>query len=929
MDEPTCCDCCAGIDAETPRPLWNRPGLSAIAYRVGRHAQFRESLVARLSSAELPALMGLRTREERDFTIACCDAFATMADVLTFYQERIAHEAWLRTATERRSVLELARLIGYELAPGVAAATYLAFTLEEARGARHLAALPVTIPVGTRAQSVPGPNEEPQTFETVGEIEARWEWNAIPAQTSEPAPPQFGDTELFLLGVGLTLKPGDALLLVGAERVADPGSERWDVRVLRTVEPDSERGITRVTWVEGLGHVSPPMQPAAEQVGVYVLRQRASLFGHNAPDPKLLNKTGMLTADLFTSDGKEWKNFALPTGLIDLDAPYQTIAPGSWLVLVTQEKQHQPSSFPGYKELYRASTVAFLSRSAFGVSGRMTRIGPDSQEHLDFFGLRDTFVLAESEAQMLTDRPVTYPVYGGSLALQRLAPDLIAGKPLAITGKRQTITIVRSEPTLTLVREGGPPVPLSAGDPLTVLAPPVDLTGGAEVVIDPEDLLGLLDQPGRTLRWRVADRNGVEGTVTAPGPRVQLAAPAKDDRLVSEIAFLANRADAVLSDRDRTTLTFAGSLRNVFARSTVTVNANVAAATHGETVDEILGSGDASVPDQAFVLRQFPLTYVSAPTETGRASTLTVRVNDLAWNEVPSLYQRGPDERVHTTRIADDTRATVRFGDGEEGARLPSGQDNVRARYRYGLGAAGNVRAGQLSTLLSLPLGVTSVVNPEPATGGENPERLADARRNAPISVLTLGRIVSRRDYEDYARTFPGIRKAHAVWIPTGAARGVFLSVAGPGGAAIPESGATYPSLVTSLRRFGDRLLPVRVRSHTPVAFRISANLKLTDDAEPRIVLPAVEALLRSRFSFDAREFGQPVTLDEVIAVIHEVPGVAAVDVEALYRAVPGAVPALADRLLAALPVPAPDGTMTAAEILTLHPDPVTLGIMQ
>ena len=90
-----------------------------------------------------------------------------MADVLAFYQERIANEAFLRTATERRSVLELAALLGYELAPGVAADTWLAFTLQDAPGAPAKAPLPVTIPAGTRAQSVPGPDETPQTFETV------------------------------------------------------------------------------------------------------------------------------------------------------------------------------------------------------------------------------------------------------------------------------------------------------------------------------------------------------------------------------------------------------------------------------------------------------------------------------------------------------------------------------------------------------------------------------------------------------------------------------------------------------------------------------------------------------------------------------------------------------------------------------------------
>ncbi len=66
----------------------------------------------------MPELAALKTREPGDPSMALLDAWATVGDVLTFYQERIANEGYLRTAIERRSVLELARLIGYALRPG-------------------------------------------------------------------------------------------------------------------------------------------------------------------------------------------------------------------------------------------------------------------------------------------------------------------------------------------------------------------------------------------------------------------------------------------------------------------------------------------------------------------------------------------------------------------------------------------------------------------------------------------------------------------------------------------------------------------------------------------------------------------------------------------------------------------------------------------
>ena len=116
---------------ETPAVIDNRPGLTAIAYRVGTHSRFKASMLARLSDPDLSELKALKTREDDDFSIALLDAWASVADVLTFYQERIANENYLRTATERNSILQLACLIGYKLRPGVAASVYLAFTVED------------------------------------------------------------------------------------------------------------------------------------------------------------------------------------------------------------------------------------------------------------------------------------------------------------------------------------------------------------------------------------------------------------------------------------------------------------------------------------------------------------------------------------------------------------------------------------------------------------------------------------------------------------------------------------------------------------------------------------------------------------------------------------------------------------------------------
>src|SRR4051794_34110466 len=180
----TVCNCCTGITAETPAVITNRPGLSRIAYRAGTHQQFRNTMQARLSTLGLELL---RTRDNDDFSIALIDSWAVVADILTFYQERIANENYLRTATERISLQELAKLIGYKLRAGLAAETFISFLLDEPPALPPGPPIPasvanstpksIIITPGVKVQSVPGPGEQPATFETIGKIEARSEWN--------------------------------------------------------------------------------------------------------------------------------------------------------------------------------------------------------------------------------------------------------------------------------------------------------------------------------------------------------------------------------------------------------------------------------------------------------------------------------------------------------------------------------------------------------------------------------------------------------------------------------------------------------------------------------------------------------------------------------------------------------------------------------
>lgn len=226
------CGCCEGLEPLTPKSTANRPGLDQLRYRIGTHSTFLETMKARLSSQDFPALKELKTRESDDPAIALLDAWAVIADVLTFYQERIANEGYLRTATEQRSIMELGQLVGYTPRPGVSATVYPAFIMEQGynKGAE--------VPQGTRVQSMPAPGEMPQFFETEERIEARAEWNELKPRMTQPQKLSPYIKDIYLEGTATNLKPSDLLLFEFNPPI---------IRYVNTVEPDNTANRTKIT----------------------------------------------------------------------------------------------------------------------------------------------------------------------------------------------------------------------------------------------------------------------------------------------------------------------------------------------------------------------------------------------------------------------------------------------------------------------------------------------------------------------------------------------------------------------------------------------------------------------------------------------------------------------------------------------------------
>jgi len=1024
--QPTLCGCCEGISPETPEPVFNRPGLSAIAYRVGTHNTFLGSLLASLSSSIIPpwaplgtditdpslasfnpaiALAPLRTRDSSDFSIALLDAWATALDILTFYQERIANEFYLRTAVDAASVMDLAQLVGYQPSPGVAASCYLAFTLNNAPGSPDN----VLIAAGTRVQSVPGPGQQPQVFETSSDITALIELNAIPPVTTVPWGLNQGQTSIWLQGTSNNINVGDAILFVNqalyslASAGSTSGTPAADFHFVTAVNIDSTSGNTAIQWDQPLNWPTAGDNTAS----IYVFRKKAALFGSQAPDPRSFSAThnGMASIPGWPGGNpasSDWSWIYSGNSQINLDASYPGLTPPQgggplWVVLAV--------ALPGAPSLevaYSITAAADINPTQYTLTSRATQLTLANGEVLSLSQLVDAWAGADIELAVLeefdapgigaveqilgavqgplealgidanieatlasvvtaaaslqqplsgsvNDQLLTYiisqtrsatayiqsnllapadPPYtagttydGYSCQPGLLMPvadttlelitteQLAAGQPVAVSGNRLRLQVAASFPTSNDIAAGFAPgnstgaLPLAPGQVFLIDAfPPAPIAGSTDML------------------WSVITTDGVAGLLTIANENVLLVPSETSDPLAGETALLSG-PPAVQGPI--VTLSFQQALTRIYDRSTVTVNANTVAATNGETMYQILGSGDATNSALQFQLQQSPLTYISSPLNNGAVSTLQVWVNNLKWQEVDNFLNSGATDRVYITQTDSTETVTVQFGDGQQGERTPTGQMNIRAVYRKGIGSSGNVESGQISQALDRPQGLKSVTNPDPATGGADPDTASDARVSAPLNVLTLGRVVSLEDYQNYALAFAGIAKALATWTWVGRRRSVFLTVAGDDGLVYQSSDQTIGNLLTSLQSVGNPYVPIYIPSpsYNPMLFEVGANIQVdTTTYDPTLVQAQVWQSLSTAFSFNQRQMGQGVAQSEVIAVIQAVPGVIAVELNIFNVQGDQPVSPLPPVLLAASPVAGTQGEPAGAQMLTLDP---------
>ncbi len=628
-------------------------------------------------------------------------------------------------------------------------------------------------------------------------------------------------------------------------------------QIVQAVRPDLSDVYDQV-WLN--------LRPAALPPRILGMRTSLPLFGYNAPEQQItVDENGKPKAEAWkwNGDEKDEKNSLF------LSQVAEGVVPGDLLLLRKRNDQFQWNFDPD--DALTIETVSSpIARNAYGISAKCTRLALpqngswDKKSDNDISSLRTTVVLLKSDEYELAEEPLSAPIG----------------------------TDPAEEPPAG--GEGSFPNPAAEN--------PMPAPSGAQIELDGW-------YPGLEAgRW-----------VAIAGDRQQV--PGARHVHLAQIRQVRHRLANVPGAKVHTTIAVDPPLRVELQRDSAVIHANVVHATHGETVRQLLGSGDARRPFQRFALARGPLTYLPAPNAAGAASTLSVRVNDLAWRELPSLAGALADQRAFVVRHEErpDAPARVVFGDGQTGARLPTGQSNVQVEYRVGLGAAGNVPAGSLSQLGDRPMGVKGVFNPLPATGGADSETVEQIRDNAPLAVMALDRLVSVRDFADFARNYAAIDKAVACRLWLAGRSTVHVTLGGAGNIPIAPHGDLLQALLQAYRELGDPELNLDVQTYEPLLVFLQANIKPHRDYLWRNVERDIRAALGREFGYERRRLAENLHRSQVQSAIQRVPGVEYVDID-YFAALPTF--ALRDAIMTAKP---PEQVSSSAPVTPAPPPAVAV----
>ncbi|HTL34342.1 MAG TPA: hypothetical protein VL326_14545 [Kofleriaceae bacterium] len=830
---------CACDDIVHPRVVFNPPGRDLIDYRVGDFRSFRHALL-RPRDGEI-ALAGWHPTAEGDLALQLLEWWAYLADVLVFYNERAVHEVLLRTAMPE-DVRRLVRLLGYRPRPGIGATGVVAALTSSTQ--------PFVVPRGFAIDGVPPPEGSPQIFEVDLDVKMGQAGQKLPRSARMPEGPGLADTA--------SPKPltNDRGFLVDSTTVTahvPPVTVESDVPfslglegVVASVKPGDMLVLLSRDW-DGAGH------------GEYALSIVESVT--HGWDP-----TGKAVTTVVMRSGRSLPRAAAA-------AHYRLLRPTKQAHLWLYHERFSESNDIG--KVSAGLAMAAVAGVAESILDPL---------HLFSSGMSST---PPQDPRALCGISLTDPSQGVA-HLEAITRGINAGDPVLfeqrLTGQTQLVKVLGYAEDIWYAN---PPESDRIGQGPPVGPPGSHLIGGGasplpipttRLTFAPEPLLEVMIENGTALKTIVCHYAWQEvASIVETPPRgpVDASTPDSTNDLPAGHPVLVEDANG------NGIPGFIGEPSTHTDRPLVLplrAYTNLLPVSRGQTVsDEVIGSGDPILVRQEFVLSRWPLTYLRDPSPDsidGYRSTLEIRVDGIRWTEVQSFYDQPPDARVYVTREDEAQRTYVRFGDGENGARLPAGVGNVIARYRVGSGAAVPL-PGTLTSMERPIAGLTAIRNPVSVGGGADPDPPDQIRRYAPRSVLTFGRAISGDDYETIAAQTPGVRRARAVWGWNAAAQRSMVKVF------VGDDLGAVAAARAALLAYADPNRPVSVA----LAMPLFPDLTLTVEVDPLYDRDAVQAAVTAAlldpaqlpFGTDVVRIGEPVYDSEIYDACLRVAGVVAV----------------------------------------------------